>query len=277
MEHGIERSLGFARDLVAAVGGSVGFDRAVAYYDETRDLSPEVQEEIVGLLCQEFRGAERVVEVGAGTGILTVPLARRGVPIQGVDISAGMLEKLVDKARGEGVRVPVMVADAARLPIEDDSVDGVLMRHVLHLVSGWREALAEVARIVRPEGRFVVSITDYTGLYHDLQERFLHAAGDLPIAVGLRPDDPASLDGAMAELGATGRLLPVVRGRRTLTIWAFLRNMERGLYTWTWAADHETRHRAVSEVRRWAKAEFGDLHRPVEAEFAIEWRSYRFS
>lgn len=277
MERHIDRPLGLARDLVAAVGGSVGFDHAVGYYDETRDLSPEVQDETARLLSEEFVGAERVVEVGAGTGIVTIPLARHGVPVLGLDLSHGMLEKLIDKARDAGVRLPVLIGDATQLPFRDDSLDGVAMRHVLHLVSEWRTALAEVARIVRPGGRFVVSITDYTGLYHSLQERFLHAAGDLPVAVGLRPDDRELLDAAMRELGATGRLLPVVRGRRTLTIWAFLRNMERGTYTWTWAADDATRHQAVREVRRWAKAEFGDLHRPVEPEFEIEWRSYRFA
>ena len=277
MERHIDRPLGLARDLVAAVGGSVGFDHAVGYYDETRDLSPEVQDETARLLSEEFRGADRVLEVGAGTGIVTIPLARHGVPALGLDLSSGMLEKLVDKARAEGVRIPVLLGDATRLPFRDDVVDGVAMRHVLHLVSEWKTALAEVARVVRPGGRFVVSITDYTGLYHTIQERFLHAAGDLPVAVGLRPDDRELLDAAMQELGATGRLLPVVRGRRTLTIWAFLRNMERGTYTWTWAADDATRHLAVREVRRWAKAEFGDLHRPVEPKFVIEWRSYRFA
>jgi SAM-dependent methyltransferase len=150
-----------------------------------------------------------------------------------------------------------------------------VMRHVLHLVAAWREALAEVVRIVRPGGTFLVSITDYTGLYHTLQQRFLEAAGDLPLAVGLRPDDPEGLEEAMAVHEATCRVLPVVRGRRTLTISAFLKNMERGLYTWTWAADPSTRHRAVREVRRWARKNVGRLDRPVEPEFQIEWRAFR--
>lgn len=276
MERKIDRPLGRARDLVAALGGSVGFDHAVEYYDETRDLSPEVQDATARLLSGEFDGGRHLLEVGAGTGIVTVPLSYHGMSMQGVDLSVPMLQRLAEKARDAGVQIPVAAADAVRLPFRDDSLDGVVMRHVLHLVTGWREALREVARVVRPGGRFVVSISDYTGLYHTIQARFLEAAGGLPIAVGLRPDDPASLDAAMSELGATGRVLPVVRGRRTLTIWAFLRNIERGLYTWTWAADEPLRRRAVDEVRRWAKHEFGDLHRPVEPEFTIEWRSYRF-
>jgi len=120
-----------------------------------------------------------------------------------------------------------------------------------------------------------VSITDYTGLYHTLQERFLHAAGDLPMAVGVRPDDPESLERAMAAHGAEGRVLPVVRGRRTLTIAGFLKNMERGVYTWTWAASPLMRRRAVWEGRRWAHRNVGKLDRPVERMFEIEWRAFR--
>jgi SAM-dependent methyltransferase len=272
-----DRSHGHARDLVSALGGSVGFDHAVRYYDETRDLSPEVREGSAELLADEFRGAENVIDIGAGTGIMAIPLAQRGVPIHGLDLSRRMLRELLKKARAARTSVPVIVGDATRVPMRDDSVDGVVMRHVLHLVTDWREALREVARITRPGGRFVVSITDYTGLYHEIQSRFLRAAGDLPVAVGLRPDDPATLDEAMAELGAVGSVLPLVYGHRTLTIWAFLRNMRRGVYTWTWAADEPTRERAVKEVRRWASAEFGDLHRPVEPSFEIEWRTYRFT
>ena len=119
-----------------------------------------------------------------------------------------------------------------------------------------------------------MSITDYTGLYRTLQERFLQEAGDLPIAVGLRPDDPESLGREMEARGATGRVLAAVRGRRTLTISAFLRNMGRGVYTWTWAAPASTRRHAVRQVRRWARRHIGRLDRPVEPEFEIEWRAF---
>jgi ubiquinone/menaquinone biosynthesis C-methylase UbiE len=263
--------------LLAAVGGSVDFGHAVDYYDETRGLSPEVQSETARLLAGELPGAGSVLEVGAGTGLVTVPLVQAGLPVLATDLSWEMLERLHEKAEAEAVRIPTAVADASRLPFADDSFDGLVMRHVLHLVAGWREALDEVVRVVRPGGVFLVSITDYTGLYHALQERFLHHAGDLPIAVGLRPDDPEGLVRAMASHGATGRALPVVRGLRTLTISAFLKNMERGLYTWTWAASPATRRRAVREVRRWARHHVGRLDRPVEPEFEIEWWAFRLA
>jgi SAM-dependent methyltransferase len=271
------RRLPRPRDLLAAVDGSVHFGHAVGYYDETRGLSPEVQLDTARLLAAELPGVSRVLEVGAGTGLVTVPLAEAGIPMVGIDLSDGMLERLRDKAMSAGLPVPLAVADAVRLPFEADAFDGLVMRHVLHLIAGWHHALDEVVRVVRPGGAFLVSITDYTGLYHTLQERFLTAAGGLPIAVGLRPDDPETLDRAMAAHGATGRVLPVVRGTRTLTIASFLRNMERGVYTWTWAATPAVRRKAVREVRRWARRNIGRLDRPVEPEFEIEWRAYRLA
>lgn len=264
-----------ARDLISAVGGSLGFDHAVEYYDETRGLSPEVQEETARVLKAELGGAGPVLDVGAGTGLVTVPLATAGVHVHALDLSERMLERLAKKARGARVRIPVVTGDATRLPYADDAFEGAVMRHVLHLVGAWRQLLSEVVRVVRPGGTFLVSITDYTGLYHELQVRFLDAAGDLPISVGLRPDDPDSLEEVMRELGAARTGTRVVRGQRTLTISAFLRNVQRGVYTWTWAADGATRRRAVAVVRAWAKSRFGDLHRPVEPEFEIEWRAFR--
>jgi ubiquinone/menaquinone biosynthesis C-methylase UbiE len=264
-----------ARDLISAVGGSLGFDHAVEYYDETRGLSPEVQEETARVLQAELGGAGPVLDVGAGTGLVTVPLATAGVQMHALDLSERMLERLAQKARGARVRIPVVAGDATRLPYADAAFEGAVMRHVLHLVGAWRQLLSEVVRVVHPGGMFLVSITDYTGLYHELQVHFLRAAGDLPISIGLRPDDPDSLEQAMDGLGAVRTGTRVVGGRRTLTISAFLRNMQRGVYTWTWAADGATRRRAVAEVRAWAKGRFGDLHRPVEPEFEIEWRAFR--
>jgi len=266
-----------ARDLLSAVGGSLGFDHAADYYDETRGLSPAVQEETARVLKAELAGADPVLDVGAGTGLVTLPLARAGIRVHGLDLSERMLERLARKARRAKVQIPVIAGDATRLPYADAAFEGAVMRHVLHLVGAWREVLAEVVRVVRPGGKFLVSITDYTGLYHELQERFLHEAGDLPIAVGLRPDDPESLEAAMVELGAERTGNRVVGGERTLTISAFLRNMQHGLYTWTWAADPRTRRHAVAGVRSWPRSRFGDLDRPVEPRFEIEWRVFRLA
>ncbi len=105
--------------------------------------------------------------------------------------------------------------------------------------------------MVRPCGKLVVSITDYTGLYREIQARFLMEAGGLPLAVGLRPDDPGSLRRAIRRLGAQVRPLPVVRGSRTLTVDEFLAHIEAGRYSWTWQATNEYPAGGHAEVARY--------------------------
>ena len=255
--------------------GPIGFDDAVDFYDETRGLSPEASRATTDLLAFELRDCKRVLEVGIGTGLMALPLVEHGFHVDGVDLSEPMLQRLREKISGS--RISLAVADATRLPLRTGSVEGAYLRHVLHLISDWRTAVAELVRVVRPGGRILVSITDYTGLYEEVQKRFLLEAGDLPEAVGLRPDDPGSLIGALSELGARGRRLPPIRGRRDLTLSQFLEHIEQGHYSWTWPATEAERRAASRRVRAWLDRRFGDLDRPVEPEYTIEWWAFDLS
>jgi len=248
------------------------FDHAVPFYDETRGLPAAALRATTDLLASQFRGCHRLLEVGVGTGLLALPLAERGFRIEGIDVSEPMLRSLLAKERLG--KIGVAVADATRLPFDGASFDGAYLRHVLHLVPDWVAALAEVVRVVRPAGRFVASITDYSGLYEEVQRRFLREAGDLALSSGLAPSDPAPLIKAMSMLGARARRLPPIRARRHLTLERFLHHIERGHYTWTWPASEHERHRAAARIREWLSRRYGDLDRPVEPEYAVEWWAF---
>jgi ubiquinone/menaquinone biosynthesis C-methylase UbiE len=253
-------------------GAPSAFDHTVDFYDETRGLSFAALRATTDLLASEMWGYHRVLEVGVGTGLLALPLAERGFRIDGVDLSEPMLRRLREKSLAS--RIGLAVSDATRLPVRSATFDGAYLRHVLHLIPDWRAALSEVVRVVRPGGRFLASITDYSGLYEEVQQRFLREAGGLPLAVGLAPNDPESLATAMAALGAQGRRLPPIRGRRSLTLNRFLHHIERGHYTWTWPASERERLHAVRRLRSWLHGRFGDLDRPVEPEYLVEWWAF---
>jgi len=253
-------------------GGTSAFDHTVEFYDETRGLSRDALRSTTDLLASQMRGCHRVLEVGVGTGLLALPLAERGFRVDAFDLSEPMLHRLREKSPASGIGL--VVSDATRLPFRSVSFDGAYLRHVLHLVPDWHAALAEVVRVVRPGGRFLASITDYSGLYEEVQQRFLREAGDLPLAVGLSPNDPGSLSTAMTALGARGRQLPPIRGRRSLTLNRFLHHIERGHYTWTWPASEHDRVHAVHRLRTWLHQRFGDLDRPVEPEYLVEWWAF---
>ncbi|MGH2579540.1 MAG: SAM-dependent methyltransferase, partial [Actinomycetota bacterium] len=54
--------------------GSIRFDRAAEFYDRTRALLPEAERATVELLRAELAGRGRCLEVGVGTGLISLPL-----------------------------------------------------------------------------------------------------------------------------------------------------------------------------------------------------------
>ena len=118
----------------------------------------------------EWRGDERVLDVGCGRGLLLVGAARRlrsgsavGVDIwQAEDLSGNRPEAPLRNAEIEGVadRVSVETADMRRLPFPDASFDVVLSRAAIHNLrseSDRRAAIREIARVLKPGGRAVIS------------------------------------------------------------------------------------------------------------------------
>ena len=82
---------------------SIAFDRAAGYYDETRGIPPEVEEQAADRVEAAVGPAGRLLEVGVGTGRVSLPLHRRGRDLVGVDLSGPMLDRYRAKAAAEGL------------------------------------------------------------------------------------------------------------------------------------------------------------------------------
>jgi SAM-dependent methyltransferase len=253
------------------VNGSLAFDRAAEYYDRTRRISDEASRAQTELLSAELAGRGRCLEVGIGTGLIALPLAAAGVPLVGLDLSTPMLAKLVEKA---GRRpFPLVVGDATMLPFADGSVGASIVRHVLHLIPGWRVAVAELARVVHPGGTVLVSTGDIPSAWREVTARFVAAVGR-PFTRGLDVRELGVLDAAFAEHGAVPRTLPTIPERVDTSLGTFLEQMGDGLHSWTWDVPEDRRREVAGEVRRWAEERFGTLDPPEARRVAIEWRAY---
>jgi demethylmenaquinone methyltransferase / 2-methoxy-6-polyprenyl-1,4-benzoquinol methylase len=99
-----------------------------------------------------LRPGERVLDVGAGTGVSTVELGRDGAFAVGVDLSLGMLRA----GRRTRPDVPLVAGDALRLPFPDASFDSVTISFALRNVVDVDAALRELGRVTRPGGTLVV-------------------------------------------------------------------------------------------------------------------------
>jgi SAM-dependent methyltransferase len=95
----------------------------------------------------------RVLDAGAGTGFVSLLLAGLGYQVTAMDLSAGMLDVLRDKAAGQGVEVQLVQADAASPP--DGPFDAVVERNLLWTLPDPAAALAAWRRAA-PAGRLAV-------------------------------------------------------------------------------------------------------------------------
>ena len=145
----------------------VVFDRATSFYDATRGLPPGVAEQVrdqIALSTGAGRNT-RFLEIGVGTGRIALPFVQIGADYTGADLSLPMVQVLRRKiaAIPEGVgRLKLALADAMALPFADASFDVIIMIHLLHLVSDWRQTLRECRRLLRDGGWLVLSSNEST-------------------------------------------------------------------------------------------------------------------
>jgi SAM-dependent methyltransferase len=101
----------------------------------------------------------RVLELGCGSAPCSRWLRQAGADVVGLDVSGGMLAHAAEVGRRTGVPVPLVQADVTALPVASSSFDAVCSAFGgLPFVPDVGAALREVARVLRPGGRFAASV-----------------------------------------------------------------------------------------------------------------------
>ncbi|MEO9134671.1 MAG: class I SAM-dependent methyltransferase [Jatrophihabitantaceae bacterium] len=103
-------------------------------------------------------GVGRVLELGVGTGRLAIPLARLGIPVDGIEASPAMIDKLRREPGGDRVAVFEVDLDGFQLPRRDYSVAVCAVSTLFMLPSAAAQArcLVSAARHLRSGGRLFV-------------------------------------------------------------------------------------------------------------------------
>ncbi|SFM72176.1 class I SAM-dependent methyltransferase [Thermodesulforhabdus norvegica] len=140
------------------------FDRVASDWDRMRRgfFSEEVREKAISIAG--VRSDAVAADIGAGTGFITEGLVNRGLRVIAVDRSGAMLAGMRRKLAGVS-GVDYLVGEVTELPISDESVDYAFANMCLHHIELPYRAIKEMARILRPGGKLI--ITDLDEHSHD--------------------------------------------------------------------------------------------------------------
>lgn len=133
------------------------WDKHAKNYDRSMSLLGRPIPRMVELAGEATRGLGRVLEVAAGTGLVTPTLAAGAGEVIATDYSAAMVAALEQRVRDAGVaNVRCEQADLYALRFDAGTFDAVVAANILHLVPDLPGALAALRRMVKPGGRIVV-------------------------------------------------------------------------------------------------------------------------
>ena len=155
---------GFERVTEEAKAGKVRevFDHVAGNYDLMNDLMSAGMHRLwkaFAVALSGVRSGDRVLDVAAGSGDLSRAFARRvgrSGQVWVTDINGNMLAVGRDRLLDDGLVCPAVQCDAERLPFPAAYFDCVSVAFGLRNMTRKENALAEMARVLRPGGRLLV-------------------------------------------------------------------------------------------------------------------------
>ena len=123
----------------------------------------------------------RALEVGCGRGVGSeIILDLFGAEeVDAFNLDPGMIEKASSRLESRGKRASLWTGDATDIKADDGTYDAVFDFGIIHHVPNWRDALAEVHRVLKPGGRFYAEEVLKRYIEHPLWRRLLvHPEGD---------------------------------------------------------------------------------------------------
>lgn len=131
------------------------WDRHAKNYDRSALVLGKAMPAMLKRIQQVVRGKNRVLEVAAGTGLITAVLASEAREVVATDYAQAMVEQLEARMQGS-TRVKCAQADLYALPFEAHSFDVVVAANVLHLVPDLDAALQALGQMLRPGGTLLL-------------------------------------------------------------------------------------------------------------------------
>lgn len=253
----------------------VDFSRNARVYDQRHGaaLSPEATHDL--LAAAELSRGALVLEVGAGTGRVAIPLGIAGCRVIALDASQPMLRELRKKTAAP----PAMATGlAAPLPFSTACFDAVVLARILYLLPDWHGALREAARVLKPGGCLLhewgngTAGEEWVAIREKAREMFEAEGVHNAFHPGARTE--GEVEAFLAEQGFQKTADLRLESDVLMTLADFLGRVVDGETSYTWKVPHRVQRKCLPQLREWAARNF-DLSRVMPMPRELSWKVYR--
>lgn len=258
------------------MSGRVDFSANAPIYDRRHgaELAPEVARSLAA--CASLAPGARVLDIGAGTGRVSLALADLGYDVVSLDPALPMLHELRRKAGTRPTRAAV--GDGVWLPFMRSTFHAVVIARMLYLVADWRAVLDAARDVLMPRGyvlhEWANGETDepWVRIREKARELFQEAGVEVPFHPGARSE--REVDDYITELGFTGVGRVTGGAGPETALREFLRRLVTGELSYVWNVPVQVQHACLPELERWGRDTF-DLDRAFPTPKDLRWRIYR--
>jgi ubiquinone/menaquinone biosynthesis C-methylase UbiE len=158
------------------------WEKATASYDDRIPQFQNSYKTLAKKIVQDVGDANRILDVGTGTGEMALAVAEKAASVDAVDLTPEMIETAKIKAARMGFdNIRFTVQDASALEFKDNAFDAVIVSNLLHVIEKPEEALREIHRVLIPGGLLVAPTFLHGETVVSLCSSFLHQIKGFPI------------------------------------------------------------------------------------------------
>lgn len=133
---------------------AIGYNLAALVYDKKETYLNSFEKGQLIPLLGDVKG-KKILDVGAGTGRVSIPLAHKGAHVTALDVSAKMLDVLKQKAKR--LPIEILIGDAEALSFPDDTFDIVVAAFLIVHLKNPQRFFDEVYRVLKDNGIFLLT------------------------------------------------------------------------------------------------------------------------
>ena len=228
----------------------VNFDRVAEAYDRSRCLPALHLERLVARMLETYlTPSDTCLDVGCGTGQLSIPFFNAGISVTGLDISANMGERASQKMQGYAF----VEGSVLELPFPDKHFSIAICSKLFLHVPDWQLACREIMRVVKPGGYFM-NVNEVGAFANKLRRYVTEQAEALGYSTRFRGElDQAKVAEYLISQGASRLPVPITdtEYERTISYEDVLVDLENRQYAEYWSMSESDYEECLGRARTW--------------------------